>query len=153
MKGPNSYEIKQQQDAVRDGLRAVNNAISDKAVVPGAGVFEVALSSHLHEFKKTVDGKKRLGVEAYAEAVLEIPRVIASNAGHDAIDVLVSLQNSADKHLNLGINIENGELIDPKEKGIWDNYCVKKNQLQSAPLVASQLLLVDEILKAGKQLR
>lgn len=153
MKGPNSYEIKQQQDAVRDGLRAVNNAIADKAVVPGAGVFEVALSSHLHEFKKTVDGKKRLGVEAYAEAVLEIPRVIAANAGHDAIDVLVSLQNSADKHLNLGINIENGELIDPKEKGIWDNYCVKKNQLQSAPLVASQLLLVDEILKAGKQLR
>ena len=44
-------------------------------------------------------------------------------------------------------------MIDPKEKGIWDNYCVKKNQLQSAPLVASQLLLVDEILKAGKQMK
>lgn len=153
MKGPNSYEIKQQQDAVRDGLRAVNNAIADGAIVPGAGAFEAALSAHLHDFKKTVDGKKRLGVEAYAEAILEIPRVIAQNAGHDAIDVLVALQNAADKHEVKGIDIETGEMIDPKEKGIWDNYCVKKNQLQSAPLVATQLLLVDEILKAGKQLK
>ena len=152
IKGPNSHTIKQMQDAVRDGLRAVNNAVADKCVITGAGAFEAALCHHLHEYKKTVDGKKRLGVEAFAEACLEIPRVIAQNAGHDAIDVLVSLQNAADKEERVGIDIESGKMIDPKTKGIWDNYCVKKNQLQSAPLVATQLLLVDEVLKAGRQL-
>jgi hypothetical protein len=32
---------------VRDGLRAVKNAIEDGAVVPGAGAFEVAAAAHL----------------------------------------------------------------------------------------------------------
>jgi T-complex protein 1 subunit zeta len=152
VRGPNNHTIKQIQDAVRDGLRAVNNAVADCSVIAGAGAFEAALCRHLHEYKKKVEGKKRLGVEAFAEACLEIPRVLAANAGHDAIDVLVSLQNAADRDELRGIDIDTGKMIDPKEKGIWDNYCVKKNQLQSAPLVATQLLLVDEILKAGKAL-
>lgn len=35
MKGPNKHTLAQIKDAVRDGLRACNNAIEDKAVVPG----------------------------------------------------------------------------------------------------------------------
>ena len=30
------------KDGVRDGLRAVKNAIEDKKVVPGGGAFEIA---------------------------------------------------------------------------------------------------------------
>ena len=45
------------KDAVRDGLRAVKNVIDDKAVVLGAGAFEVAAAQHLRE---TV--KKQVGV-------------------------------------------------------------------------------------------
>jgi T-complex protein 1 subunit zeta len=107
----------------------------------------------LQEFKKTVEGKRRLGVEAFAEAFLEIPRVISANAGHDAVDTIVALQNAADRGEVAGVDIETGGVLDPKAKGIWDNYLVKKNQIQSAPLVATQLLLVDEILRAGKALK
>ncbi|KAJ8939725.1 hypothetical protein NQ314_011011 [Rhamnusium bicolor] len=35
MKGPNKHTLMQIKDAVRDGLRAINNAIEDKAVIPG----------------------------------------------------------------------------------------------------------------------
>lgn len=35
MKGPNKHTLSQIKDAVRDGLRAINNAIEDKALVPG----------------------------------------------------------------------------------------------------------------------
>lgn len=35
MKGPNKHTLTQIKDAVRDGLRAINNAIEDKALVPG----------------------------------------------------------------------------------------------------------------------
>lgn len=156
LKGPNQSSLKQMQDAVRDGLRAVNNAISDKAVIPGAGAFEVALNVHLHEYKKRVEGKKRLGVEAFAEAFLEIPRIIIKNAGHDPIDALVELQSAAEQRLLKpelpikGVNVDDGKLINPMEAGIYDTYITKKFQIQSAPLVASQLLLTDEVLKAGQ---
>jgi T-complex protein 1 subunit zeta len=153
VKGPNSFTIKQIEDAIRDGLRVVNNAIKDGAVVAGAGAFEVALWHHLHQFKKTVDGKPRLGVEALADAFLELPRTLSTNAGHDAIDTIIALQNAAEAGQVAGVDIETGGVIDPKAKGIWDNFVVKRNQLQSAPLVATQLLLVDEILSAGKQMK
>lgn len=153
MRGPNNHTLKQMQDAVRDGLRAVNNAIKDGCAVAGAGAFEVALCRHLNEYKKKVTGKNRLGVEAFAEALLEIPRALAQNAGHDAVDCIVNMQAAADKGEVKGLNLETGELLDPIKEGIWDNYCVKREQLQSGPLVATQLLLVDEVLRAGVQMQ
>ena len=47
-----------------------------EAVVPGAGAFEVAVSKELHKFKETVKGKTRLGVQAFAEAMLVIPKTL-----------------------------------------------------------------------------
>lgn len=35
LKGPNKHTLVQIKDAVRDGLRSINNAIEDKAVIPG----------------------------------------------------------------------------------------------------------------------
>ncbi len=41
IKGPSDHSLAQIKDAIRDGLRAVTNALLDGAVVPGAGAFEV----------------------------------------------------------------------------------------------------------------
>ena len=84
IKGPNDYSIAQTKDAIRDGLRAVKNTIEDKAVIPGAGAFEISAHRHLIEHAKHhVSGKVKLGVHAFAEALLVIPRVLAENSGFD----------------------------------------------------------------------
>ena len=78
IKGPNDYSIAQTRDAIRDGLRAVSNTIQDKCVLPGAGAFEIAAAEHLFEFaKKEVSGKVKLGVNAFADALLVVPRTLA----------------------------------------------------------------------------
>lgn len=41
MKGPNKHSLQQIKDAIRDGLRAINNAIEDKAVIPGRFPFKI----------------------------------------------------------------------------------------------------------------
>ena len=56
LKGPNKYTLEQLKDAVRDGLRAIKNAIDDHALIPGAGAFEVAASQALHQYKEKVKG-------------------------------------------------------------------------------------------------
>lgn len=85
IKGPNDYSIAQTRDAIRDGLRAVSNTISDKCVIPGAGSFEIAAAEHLNEFaRKSVSGKVKLGVHAFADALLVVPRTLAQNSGFDA---------------------------------------------------------------------
>lgn len=47
LRGPNEHTIAQLKDAVRDGMRAVVNAVEDAALVPGAGAFEVAAAEAL----------------------------------------------------------------------------------------------------------
>ena len=40
--------------------------------------------------------------------------------------------------------------MSPMKEQIFDNYCTKKQWLNIAPTLAQQLLLVDEIMRAGK---
>ena len=40
----------------------------------------------------------------------------------------------------------------PAKIGIWDNYCVKKQFLHLGSLIAVKLLLVDEIMRAGRKM-
>ena len=84
LKGPNDYTIAQLKDAVRDGMQAVVCAIEDEAVLPGAGAFELACAASLLEYaQKEVVGKAKLGVMAFAEALLVIPKTLAENSGLD----------------------------------------------------------------------
>ena len=88
IKGPNAHTITQITDAVRDGLRSVYNMIVDKSVVPGAGAFQIACAARLNSeaFKKGVKGKTQFGVSAFADALLIIPKTLASNSGLDIQD-------------------------------------------------------------------
>ncbi|KAB0791612.1 hypothetical protein PPYR_03412 [Photinus pyralis] len=150
MKAPNKHTLVQIKDAVRDGLRAINNALEDKAIIPGAGAFELTAYKELMIFKDSVKGKSRLGIAAYAEALLIIPKVLAVNSGFDAQDTIVKLQEES--RLNpepVGLDLSSGEAINPKQMGIYDNYIVKKQIINSCSVIASNLLLVDEIMRAG----
>eukprot|EP01007_Sphenomonas_quadrangularis_P000943 NODE_1808_length_754_cov_251.249645_g1514_i0.p1 GENE.NODE_1808_length_754_cov_251.249645_g1514_i0~~NODE_1808_length_754_cov_251.249645_g1514_i0.p1 ORF type:complete len:188 (+),score=89.51 NODE_1808_length_754_cov_251.249645_g1514_i0:25-564(+) len=149
VKGPNDHTIAQVKDAIRDGLRAVVNAIEDDAVVPGAGAFEVAAHRHLMAFSNDVEGKAKIGVRCFADSLLVIPRTLASNAGLDPDDVVMKLIDTQHKGMLVGMDLETGEPIDPVTKGILDNVNVKRQMISSAGGIANQLLMVDEILKAG----
>ncbi|XP_046465566.1 T-complex protein 1 subunit zeta [Neodiprion pinetum] len=150
LKGPNKYTITQLKDAVRDGLRAINNAINDRAVVPGAGAVELAASRALHAYKEQVKGKQRLGVQAYAEALLVIPKTLAVNSGFDSQDSIVKLlEESTALGEAVGLDVTTGEALKPADAGIYDNYVVKKQIINSCSVIASNLLLVDEIMRAG----
>ncbi|GFY82879.1 TCP-1/cpn60 chaperonin family protein [Actinidia rufa] len=133
IKGPNDHTIAQIKDAaVRDGLRAVKNTIEDESVVLGAGAFEVAARQYLvNEVKKTVQGRAQLGVEAFADALLVIPKTLAENSGLDTQDVIISLTGEHDRGNIVGLNQHTGEPIDPQMEGIFDNYSVKRQIINS----------------------
>jgi len=148
--GPNAHTITQIKDAIRDGLRAVKNAIEDKYVVPGAGAFHMALRKHLLGFKDSVKGRAKMGVQAYADAMTIIPKVLAKNGGFDAQDVIVALEEGLAAGHVVGVDLSTGETLDPALEGIWDNYRVHRQMLHSCSVIASNFLLVDEMMRAGR---
>lgn len=54
--------------------------------------------------------------------------------------------------LAVGLNCDTGEPMIPADEGIWDNVRVKRQCLCLATILANQLLLVDEVMRAGKQM-
>ncbi|KAI6046006.1 chaperonin Cpn60/TCP-1 family [Pisolithus marmoratus] len=151
IKGPNPHTTQQVQDALRDGLRAVKNAIEDECLIPGAGAFEVTCAAHLSgPVKKSAKGRVKMGVQAFADALLVIPKTLAQNGGFDVQDVVVSLQDEQSEGKVVGLDLQSGEPFDPTVEGIWDNYRVKKQMLHSCSVIATNLLSTDEILRAGR---
>eukprot|EP00979_Chaetoceros_neogracilis_P016865 scaffold10038_cov267-Chaetoceros_neogracile.AAC.13 len=154
LQGPNAHTVAQIKDAVRDGLRAVKNAIEDKAVVPGGGAFEIAASMHLRDvIAKKTRGRVKLGVQAYAEALLVVPKTLAENSGFDVQDTIIKLSDEREATgLAVGLDCSSGEVMIPADEGVWDNVRVKRQCLYLSTVLANQLLLVDEVMKAGKQM-
>ncbi|PLW27253.1 hypothetical protein PCANC_24467 [Puccinia coronata f. sp. avenae] len=153
IKGPNAHTITQIHDGLRDGLRAVKNAIEDGAVVPGAGAFELACSRHLSQtVKAQAKGRAKLGIQTFADALLVIPKTLAANAGLDVQEVLSGLVDALDEGgvQTAGVDLATGNPIDPILEGIWDNYRVKRQLLHSCSVIAMNLLVTDEIMRAGR---
>jgi len=150
MKAPNRHSLNQIKDAVRDGLRATKNVLDDERVVPGAGAFELMLHRELQEYKRGIKGKVKFGVSAFAEAMLSIPKILSQNAGLDSQDSLVKVQDKIEEtKIPHGIDLNTGEPVQPKDIGVFDNYCVKRQLLHNAPVLASQLLQIDSIMRCG----
>ena len=163
----------------------MQNAIEDGAVVPGAGAFEIAAAADLEVFKKTVTGKAKRGVEAFAGALLVIPKTLAENSGFD-----VSVRRCVARRGGGGTfcprRIQSSSCRRPRSERTprWgststrvsrccqnssasgtpraaranfvsfvrarDNLRVKRQTLHLAPVLASQLLMVDEVMRAGR---
>uniref|UniRef100_A0A6N2MVG0 Uncharacterized protein n=1 Tax=Salix viminalis TaxID=40686 RepID=A0A6N2MVG0_SALVM len=97
---PNDHTIAQIKDAVRVGLRAVKYTIEDEAVVLRA----------------------QLGVEAFADALLVVPKTLAENSGLDTHDEIFTLTGEHSRDNIVGINLQTGGTLDPQMEGIFDNY-------------------------------
>ena len=133
-------------------MRAAVNTIEDGYIMPGAGSFEVAAAASLAEYARTsVTGKTKLGVLAFAEALLVTPKTLAENSGYDASETIIALQEErARTGAAIGLDVYTGKPCLPELAGVWDNYRVKRQYIVLATVLASQLLLVDEVLRAGR---
>ena len=71
----------------------------------------------------------------------------------EAQDAIIALDAEVERGNKVGLDVATGEPLDPALAGIYDNLLVKRQMLHSAPVVAAQLLLVDEVIRAGMNMR
>lgn len=72
------------------------------------------------------------GVQAFAEALLIIVKVLAQNSGLDPQEAIVKLQQEyAGTENAVGLDIKTGDALLPLDQGIVDNYRVKRQLLHS----------------------
>ena len=80
-----------------------------------------------------------------------VPKTLAENSGLDVQDAIIKVEEEQERSEQaVGLDLNNGETFSPPAEGIWDSYTVKKQILNLSTVLATQLLLVDEVMKAGK---
>ncbi|TKX69338.1 MULTISPECIES: thermosome subunit beta [Halorubrum] len=148
--GTTDHVVDELERGIQDALDVVSTTVSDGRTLPGGGAVEVEIARRLRDYADSVDGREQLAVEAFADSLELIPRVLAENAGLDAIDLLVDLRaahEAGDQHA--GLDVFAGEVVDTADAGVVETAHAKEQAIASAAEAANLVLKIDDIISAG----
>ncbi|WP_435157880.1 TCP-1/cpn60 chaperonin family protein [Haladaptatus sp. DFWS20] len=114
-------------------------------VVPGGGGIETRLATDVREDSRSVGDRTALVMEAYADALETIPRVLARNGGADAIDVVTWLRASGE---NAGFDTDAGVVGSTHAKGPLGLEPIVRTTVDTATDVLVHLVRVDDVIPA-----
>jgi T-complex protein 1 subunit alpha len=148
LRGPNSQLLEEMHRSLNDALNIVKRTLENKFIVPGGGAIEVALSSILETFALAVNSKEHISIFKFSEVLLNIPKILAINAGLDPNEIISKVLKSQ-KELNsyyIGFDATTGEVTNNLEKGIVEPMINKLKALRAATEAAISILRINEII-------
>ncbi|MHB9288442.1 thermosome subunit alpha [Halobacteriales archaeon Cl-PHB] len=150
-RGGTEHVVDELERALKDALDVVTAAIAAGGVVPGAGASEIAIADGIRDAAASIEGRKQLAVEAFADAVDVLPRTLAENTGMDPIDALVDLRAEHESEGRAGIISEGqtGIIGDPIDYGVLDPAAVKHEAVESANEAATMIVRIDDVISSS----
>ncbi len=150
LRGSTEHVVDELERGIGDALDVVAQTVSDGRVLAGGGAVEVEVARRVRDYADSVSGREQLAVEAFADALELVPRVLAENAGLDSIDTLVDLRAAhEDGDETAGLDVFTGEVVDTYDAGVVESAHAKRQALSSATEAANLVLKIDDIIAAG----
>jgi T-complex protein 1 subunit alpha len=163
LRGANEYFLDEIDRSLHDSLCVVKRMLESNSLVPGGGAVETALNVYLHEYAvQTVDTREQLALEAFADALLVIPKTLAVNAAKDSAELVSKLKaihaksqrskddadNKGDDNYpnfkNYGLDLVEGEIRDNLAAGVVEPAISKIKSLRFATEAAITILRIDD---------
>ena len=137
-----------------DALGVACRLKENPELTPGGGATYIALARRLRRYAETVPGREQLAIEAFADGLETIPRVLAENAGMDPIDTLlqlVSLQSQSDDD-SIGLNVLTRQPENMRASKVVEPARVVDQALSSASEATIAVLRIDDVLWAKQEI-
>ncbi|MFB6150173.1 MAG: TCP-1/cpn60 chaperonin family protein, partial [Haloarculaceae archaeon] len=151
LRGSTDHVVDELERGVNDALDVVSSTVADGRVLAGGGAVEVELAQRVRDYADSVSGREQLAVEAFADSLELVPRVLAENAGLDSIDTLVDLRaahEEGDEHV--GLDVYDGGVVDTFEAGVVEPAHAKEQAISSSAEAANLVLKIDDIIAADE---
>tara|TARA_B100000674_G_scaffold346376_1_gene289874 strand:- start:2269 stop:3111 length:843 start_codon:yes stop_codon:yes gene_type:complete len=142
--GNTETDMLEKKDRVDDALHATKAAL-DQGIVPGGGAALLYASNGIKA--------DSIGANIVIRACARPFSQILINAGYDDVKTQIladQLCNSGNDHW-AGIDVESGEVVDFKKKGVIDPTKVTRLALENAASIAGTVLLTECTLTQDKQ--
>jgi T-complex protein 1 subunit epsilon len=111
-----------------DALCVVRNMIKNNNVVGGGGATELACSIEVAKMADKIDSIEQYAVRAFADALEEIPMILAENSGYNPIDYLSNIKKIQIEESNpfIGVDATNQGTFNMYEQGIFESVNSKR---------------------------
>ncbi|MEM4682528.1 MAG: thermosome subunit beta [Ignisphaera sp.] len=151
LRGANDMLLDEVERSINDALHTVRNIMRDPKIVPGGGAIEIEVAMRLRKWAESIAGREQLAVLAFADALEEIPSVLAQTAGMDVLETIMELRKShAEGKIAAGIDVVNGKINgDMTNLNIVEPVIVKKQIIKSATETATTIMKIDDVIAAS----
>ncbi|MCW0216825.1 MAG: thermosome subunit alpha [Prosthecobacter sp.] len=155
LRGASEQMLDEMARSLHDALCVVKRCLEAGRVVPGGGCIEAALSIKLNELAKATGSRDQMAIAAFADALLVIPKTLATNGALDALEIttrLVAAHHLAQtsdqaQYLTYGLNLEDGDIRDNLRTGVLEPALSKLKTLKFATEAAISILRIDEFIE------
>lgn len=154
IRGATQQIIDEADRSIHDALCVLAATVKESRIVYGGGCSEALMATAVLAAAVDTPGKEAIAMESFARALLQLPTIIADNAGYDSAQLVAELRASHNqKKHTTGLNMEEGTTDCMKKLGITESFAVKRQVLLSASEAAEMILRVDNIIRCAPRKR
>jgi T-complex protein 1 subunit beta len=154
LRGASGHILDEAERSLHDALAVLYQTVTETRVVHGGGACEMAMASAIMAQMTGVEGKESLAMEHFGKSLMQMPAIMAENAGYDAAELVGQLRaaHARGEH-DAGLDFTTGGTGDMSKMGIMESYRSKMSQLCSAAEAAEMIIRVDDIIKNAPRQR
>jgi len=154
LRGATQQILDEAERALHDVLCVLIATIKNDGCVYGGGCSEMLMANAVMAAAAKTPGKESKAMEGYAEALRQLPSIIAENGGFDAAELITKLRAAHTQgHSTYGLNMAVGAVGDMAELKVVESYHSKKMVVSYASEAAEMIVRVDDIIKAAPRKR
>jgi len=154
LRGATEQIIGEADRSIHDALCVLTSTVKEPRTLYGGGCSEMIMAQAVSDLAKTVPGKEANAMEGFANALRQLPSIIAENGGYDSAQLVSELKALHAMGKNtMGLDMYQGTVGDMTELKITESFMVKRQVLMQAAEAAEMILRVDDILKAAPRRR
>jgi len=154
LRGASPHLLDEVERSLHDALCVLTQTVKEPRTVLGGGASEMLMAEQVDLLAKTVGGKESYAIEAFAQALRQIPVILSDNAGYDSSELVSQLRKlHHEGKTTQGLNLYKGEVGCMEELTITESYKCKSQVLISAHEAAEMILRVDDTIKAAPRQR
>ncbi|OAL65066.1 T-complex protein 1 [Trichophyton rubrum] len=135
LRGATGQLLDEADRSLHDALAVLSQTVKEPKVTLGGGCAEMVMAKAVEHAAQNTTGKKQLAVDAFAQALKQLPIILADNAGLDSSDLVTRLRQAINKGLTssgLDLLTPGGGIANMRELGVVESYKLKHAVVSSA---------------------
>jgi len=156
LRGATEQLLDEAERSLHDALAVLSQTVREPRVTLGGGCAEMVMAKAVEQTAQNTTGKKQMAVDSFAQALKQLPTILADNAGLDSSDLVTRLRQAINNGMTssgLDLLTPGGGIADMRELGVVESYKLKRAVVSSASEAAELLLRVDNIIRSAPRKR